>query len=151
MGEMSKKESDKVQDKGKKDEKKGDKFVEQSTYLSENLCLTSLSPGPGGYNPYDQAVWNRIARDNNEKKGQPQTKGKAEGDKKNQGDKKKLEKPQPGPGTYEVKSGFPEVEKKDMKKAEKKDKDEKDKKDSEKPVYIFGKRVEKHAGLDPAL
>lgn len=93
MGEMNKKESDKVQDKGKKDEKKGDKFVEQSTYLSENLCLTSLSPGPGGYNPNDQAVWNRIARDNNEKKGQPQTKGKAEGDKKNQGDKKKLEKP----------------------------------------------------------
>jgi hypothetical protein len=31
MGEANKKESDKVQDKGKKDEKKGDKFVEYST------------------------------------------------------------------------------------------------------------------------
>lgn len=47
MGEANKKESDKVQDKGKKDDKKGEKFLDQSTYLSENLCMTSLSPGPG--------------------------------------------------------------------------------------------------------
>lgn len=97
--------------------------------------MLALSPGPCAYNVNDYAVWNRIARDNNEKKGQPQTKGKAEGDKKNQGDKKKMEKPLPGPGTYEIKSGFPEVEKKDVKKAEKKDKEEKDKdKDKNKPV-----------------
>lgn len=78
-------------------------------------------------------MWNRIARDNNDKKGQPQTKGKAEGDKKAQGDKKKQDKPLPGPGSYEIKSGFPEVEKKDHKKNEKKDKDDKEK-EKEKPV-----------------
>lgn len=84
-------------------------------------------------------MWNKIARDNTDKKnvgGAAKPKG---ADDKKTNDKKKLDKPFPGPGTYEIKSGFPEVEKKDQKK-EKKDKDDKEKGKKEDPK-IFGAKI----------
>jgi len=59
-----------------------------------------MAPGPGNYNPIDNSVWNKMARDANEKKSQigGTSKGK-EGDKKGQNERKKLDKPFPGPGS----------------------------------------------------
>jgi hypothetical protein len=68
--------------------------------------LTHLAPGPGNYNPIDNSVWNKIARENADKKGAPATKAKAEDKKDKANDKKKADKPFPGPGQYEFKSEF---------------------------------------------
>lgn len=106
FGEGKKLADDKGMDKGKKDDKKNDKALEYATYLTENLCLTHLAPGPGNYNPNDNAVWNKIARENADKKGAPQTKAKTEDKKDKANDKKKGDKPFPGPGQYDMKSEF---------------------------------------------
>jgi len=101
--------------------------------------LTQLAPGPGNYNPNDNAVWNKIARDNADKKGAPATSKAKTEDKKDKGEKKKGEKPFPGPGQYEIVSQF----KSDPKvKAVKEKKEEKEgKKDKKENNYIFGEKI----------
>jgi len=76
-------------------------------------------------------VWNKIAQDVADKKGAPGTsKAKGADDKKDKGDKKKLDKPFPGPGSYDSKSLFKTVEKgKGAKPQTDKDKEKDGKKD----------------------
>merc|ERR1711977_73490 len=70
MGEGKAKEVDKTQnEKGKKDDNKKGQQLEYATYLTESMTLCHLAPGPGNYNPIDNCIWNRIARDTNDKKG----------------------------------------------------------------------------------
>lgn len=95
MGEGKKVEADKTE---KKKEEKKTQHADYATYLTDSLFLSSLSPGPGNYNPIDECIWNKIARETAERKGQVIGSKKVEGDKK-LNDKKKVIKFSPGPGT----------------------------------------------------
>lgn len=116
-------------------------FQEYATYLTENLFKCSQAPGPGNYNPIDNSVWNKIARDTTDKKPLPVPK-KQEDDKKKE--KKKDIKPTPGPGTYEYKTNFPMLERKEKPK-EKKETD-KDKKKKDEDHSVFGVKINKVPG-----